>query len=615
MALTAAPDAGAAPDWRPSLAVEDSPSGAALSFPKIIARPDGCATVAFERGGTALASTRPAGGAFAPTQTLGAIASGEYPELAAGGGVAAVVWEGASKARIATTTGCQAFGTAVDVPGSYSLLADPVAAVDSAGRAIAAFEAGGSGSRAIYLSERPSGGSPTTATPIPPPAGTEAFRPRLAANGVGGAALVFDVVSGGSHVYGSRRTGPGAWTPPIRLTEATKPVLAGSARVASGADGSLHAVWIDASNKEVILATLNTAGTVSRAISPANAVENTLREPAITADDAGRLAFVWAEQVSGGQARIYGKYREPGGALSPQRNVSSSIAPSKFRLSPAVTIDRHGRTVATWGELVSMGVQETVASARMPPSSLFTGHKVISDPTQYTGPSGISTDADGNTLVALYVTDTPREARVAAFDAAGPLLSGLSVPGGLAGIPLPFSLTAVDAWSAPTTTHWEFGDGSGADGDSVTHAYAAGGGFGVMATVADSLGNTTEAGGTATIAPAPAPGGGGPAGPDGDRGRKPPRISKLRVRPRGFQADARARVSFKLSEPARLRFALKPRGGSFSKRVFKAGRVRIAIPRRLLHALAPRGYRLRLLAIDAAGNRSTATARFKIVPD
>jgi hypothetical protein len=633
MVLAAAPGAGAAPDWRPSLSVEDSPSAAALSFPKILAQPGGCATAAFERGGTVFASHRPAGGVFAPTQTLGAIAPSEYPEVAAGAGVAAVVWEGTSKARIATAAGCDSFGAAVDVPGSYSLLADPVVAVDSTGRAIAAFEAGGSGSRAIHLSERPSGGTPTTATPIPPPAGTEGFRPRLAANGVGGAALVFDVVSGGNHVYGARRTAPGSWTTPVRLNEAAKPALAGSARVASGSDGSLHAVWIDSSNKEVILATLNPAGAVSRTPSPANSSESTLREPAIAADDAGRLAIVWAEQVASGQARIYGKYREPAGALSPQRNVSSSIAPSKFRLSPAVTIDRHGRTVATWGELVSMGTQETVASTRTPPSSLFAGHEVISNPSQYTSPSGISTDADGNTLVALYVSDTPREARVAAFDAAPPLISGLSIPAaGVVGETLPFSLTALDAWSPPASTQWAFGDGTAGTGDAVSHTYAAAGSFPVQATVADSLGNSSAAAATTTIAPIPqiAP---APQPPAPPVGRPPdhqapvklaPSLSRLRLAPKRLSVGSKRciQVRFLLSGSAKVLWTAerrKRRGwkrtpGSM-RRMGAAGANRFCFRGKLGgRTLAPGSYRLRAVATDADGRRSQPrTAAFTLV--
>lgn len=621
IALAGAPDAGAVPDWRPSLEVEDSPSGAALSFPKIAARPGGCATVAFERGGTAFASTRPAGGAFAPTQTLGAIASSEYPEVAVGGGVAAVVWEGASKARIASAAGCEPFAAAVDIPGSYSLLADPVAAVDSTGRAIAAFEAGGSGSRAIYLSERPSGGAPTTAAAIPPPAGTEGFRPQLDTNGLGAAVLVFDVASGGNHVYGSRRTGPGSWSAPVRLTDETEPAVAGSARVAAGADGSLHAVWIDAGNKEVVLATLGPAGIVSR--TTLIIAGGTVREPAIAADDAGRVAIVWAEQITGGQARIYGKHREPGGALSTQRSVSS--ATSKFRGSPAVTIDRHGRTVATWSELVSMGIQETAASTRVAPSDFYLGQEPISDPTQYTSPSGISTDADGNTLVALYVTDSPREARVAAFDAAPPLLSGPSVPAaGVAGQPLSFSLMAQDAWSAPASTHWAFGDGAAAAGDAVSHAYAAAGSYPVQATVVDALGNSVTAGGETSIAPTPLsptppPGpvaGGDPLGPA-------PTLSRLKLAPKRLEAGSKRciHIRFTLSEAAKVLWTAERRKRRGWGRVPGAMRRSAAAgPNRLCfrgklgkRKLAPGRYRLRAVATNVEGKRSQPrTAAFTL---
>jgi hypothetical protein len=612
-ALTFPAGASGAPGWRPPLAVEPGPSPTSLSFPKVAARPGGCATVAFERGGTAYASTRPPGGSFAPIQTLGPIAPGKNPDLSVGGGIAAVAWDGGSSVRVAAAGGCSAFPAPGTVPGSDATAEDPAVAVDGSGRTIIAIQAGGSGSRKIHVSEVPPGGSPSTAVPLAPPAGTEGFRARAAANG-GSAGVAFEVVSGGLQIYGSRRTAPGVWTTPVQLNAAGKPASSlgeNQPQVAVGADGSLHAVWIDGGGKEVILATLEPDGDVSR--TSLIIAGGTVREPAIATDADGRLAVIWAEQIAGGQARIYGKHREPGGSLSSLADVSP--ATSEFRGVTEVAIDADGRTIATWRELASgLANGETAAATRIPGTNFYSGYQTISDESLFTSPSAISTDEEGNTLVALHVTTSPRQAQVAAFDAAGPLLSGLSVPGGQVGASLPFSLSALDAWSAPTTTHWEFGDGSSADGDSVTHAYATAGSFGVTATAADSLGNTAQAGGTATIAPVPTipPGDQRPPGPGVPD--TPPGISKLKVRPAKFRADSRARVSFKLTESAQLRVTLKPRGGSF-KRTVKAGRVSIAVPRRLLRPLAPGKYRLRLLATDAAGNRSTATARFRVLPD
>lgn len=617
VALVVAAPASAAPAWRPPAKVEVAPSASALSFPKVATRPGGCTSVAFERGSSVYASTRPPAGSFAPIQSLGAIAPDKYPSLASGGGIAALAWDGGSSVRVALAGGCDSFSPAASIPGSNASAEEPVAAVDGSGRALLAFEAGGSGSRRIYVSEVPSAGSPMSAEPLAPPAGTEAFRAKLAVNGAA-AGLAFDVVSGGNQVYGTLRVGPQSWLAPVQLNAADKPAVAGKTEVAVGADGSLHAVWIDAGNKEVILGTLTPSGTVSRAT--LIIAGGTVREPAIATDAAGRLAVVWAEQTGTGQARIYGKHREPGGSLSPQRSVSA--ATSEFRGNPRVAIDSLGRTIVTWSELAEVAAtQATAAATRLPGSGFYGGSGTISDDALSTTPSGISTDGAGNTVAALYVqSPTPREAQVAAFDAAGPLLSGLSVPSGLVGAALPFSISALDAWSPTAPAGWDFGDGTGAVGDAATHAYAAAGSFAVKATVADSLGNTSEASGVATTVPGPPPGG----TPGGGPGGKPvgveraPGLSKLKLRPARFVVGpgrgTGARVSFRLSERARLRFAVKPRGGSFA-RFGRAGTNRFRFSGRIRgKALAPGVYRLRAVAIDASGKRSKPRfARFTVV--
>ncbi len=611
VALAAVATAGAAPGWRPAVKVESAPSASALSFPKVAARPGGCATVAFERGDDVYASTRPPGGVFAPTQDLGPIAPNKYPSIAAAGSVA-LAWDGGSSVRVALAGGCDPLAAAATVPGSDASAEEPIVAVDGSGRAILAFEAGGSGSRRIYLSEVPPGGSPTAAEPLAPPAGTEAFRAKLGLNG-SAAGLAFDVVSSGNQVYGSLRAGPSSWTAPVQLNAAGKPAVAGSTEVAMGADGSLHAVWIDAGNKEVILATLSPVGVVSRAsLIVAGGI---VREPAIATDAAGRLAVVWAEQTGAGQARIYGKHREPGGALSPQRSVSAATV--EFRGNPVVAFDPRGRTIVAWSELAAASAtQETAAATRQPGTDFYLGSGTISDAALSTTPSGISADGDGNTLVALYVTESPREAQVAAFDAASPLASGLSVPSGAVGSVLPFSIGAVDAWSPTVPARWDFGDGTSADGYAVDHVYAIPGTFSVRATVADSLGNAGDASAVTTVVPRPPTRGVGPEGPV--TRDLAPRLAKLKVRPARFEVGPGprkgARVTFRLSERARLRIAVKPRGGAFA-RVGRAGPNRFRFAGRVRgRALAPGPYRLRVVAIGATGKRSQPRfARFAIV--
>jgi hypothetical protein len=629
----AAETATAAPGWRPPLSVETSPSATALSFPKVVARPDGCTTVAFERGGVVFASTRPAAGAFAPLQALASIASGEYPDLAAGAaGVAAAVWEDTgSKVRIATATGCEPLGAPAQVPGSYAFTEDPVAAVDAAGTAIAVFQAGGSGSRKIHHSERPPGGAPSEPTPFAIPAGTESFRPQVAANDAGGAAVVFDVVNAGSQVYGARRLGATGWSTPVQLNQSGNPAVAGSARVAMAGDGSLHAVWIDSSTSKLAFATLAPGGALTRTTLhevAGGSIATDPPAPAIAVDGEGRVAVAWTQVVAIART-VKAKVREPGsGSFSGVLNVSPTT--SEGRGNPLLAIDRDGRVVATWSAYPTVSTQRTAAATRLPGAAGFDEEKTVSDLSQVAGPSDLGTDADGNTVVAMLVSGPlPREAKVAAFDAAGPLLGPLAASSGVAGDAQPFSIAALDAWSPTLAAQWEFGDGDAASGDSVSHAYASAGTFSVKATVADALGNASEASGSVTVGarPAAAPGGGerGPVIPTGGKS-EPPKLS-LRLTPKRFKAGpgpkTGARLIFSLSESARVRFVVKPLGaevgkrsrpfavaqklvrrGSF-KRDGREGRNHFRFSGRIGgRALRPGAYKLRAVATDPDGLRS-----------
>ena len=642
-ALLLPTEAAAEPSWRSPLKVEASPAASVLSFPKAVARPAGCTTVAFERGEEVFASTRPPGGTFGALQGLGDIAPGEYPAAARGGGVAALAWEqSGAVVRIVTANDCEPLGPPAEVPVAAGFADDVTAAVTADGTAIAAFGAGGSGNRKIYLSERAPGASPSTPTPLAPPAGTEAFRPTVAANATGGAAVVFDVVAGGNQVYASRRTGPGTWSTPVKLNEAA--ANAGTARAALAPDGTVYATWVDSGNDEVILATLSPTGTVTT--TPLIIAGGTVREPAIAIGAEGRVAIVWAEQVGGGTARIYGKYAEPGGSLSTLKSVSA--ASGEFRGNPYVAIDRGGRTIVAWSAVATSGAtQRTLAAVRQPGSTGFFGEQPISNPAQYTSPAAISSDEEGNTVVALYMTESPREAQVAAFDAAGPLLPGLAVPAsGVAGTPLAFSVSPLDAWSPIGAASWQFGDGGSAVGDAVSHTYAAAGSFGIGLSVADSLGNLSTATGTTAITAAPtgdggpgpsggAPGSGsgtvaGPGRPDPNAGPRTvdlPRISRLVLDRKSFPVGTGPAggtwISFRLSTAAQVRFRVKPlrsrasgtagasrevrtlafrrRGKPRRNRFFFSGRIG---PR----ALLPGRYRMRLVAVDAAGRRSQPRA-------
>jgi hypothetical protein len=560
-----ASSAVAAPSWRPTVDVEPSPPVGSLVFPKIVARADGCSSVVFPRGGV-LATTRPAGGSFAsPPQNLGTLLGGEYPEVAFGGGTAAAVWlDGSSKLRISTATGCGPFATAAEVPSSPASPNHARVAVDSNGTTIAVVGGGLSGSRRAYVSERPAGGSPATAAPLPISSG-EGFRPWVATSSEGGAAIVFDVVDGGNQVYGSLRSGSG-WSTPVRLNEEGKTVVAESARVAIGPDGVLHATWIDATNGKLIFASLPPGGPPTRLtlqeVSGGGITAEPPAAPKIAEDAEGRIAVIWVQEAAGVRT-VKAKVREPGSStFSGPLDVSPLT--NQPRGYPWIAIDEDGRLVAAYSNSPSIGHVDAWGATLEPGATAFSEPVLLGEAAHVTQPSGISTDADGNTLVAVYKSDGTTEARVAPFDAAGPLLNGLSIPSaGTVGSPLAFSVASVDAWSALGATTWSFGDGGTATGNSVSHTFGSPGARSVAVAATDALGNSSEAN--------------GPVAVGASAGEGAPVLTDLKLSNRRFQvagatkpkkknaargsrkAPVGTKISFRLSEAARVRLAIRPR--------------------------------------------------------
>jgi hypothetical protein len=565
-ALVVVSSATAAPSWLPPVDVELTPPLSSLVFPKVIAREDGCSSVVFPRGGV-LATTRAPGGSYAaPPQILGSIESGAYPETAFGGGVAAVTWlDFSSKLRIATATGCQQFGAAAEAPSTPTSPNHAKVAVDSNGTTIAVVGGGASGSRKAYVSELPAGGSPTAAAPLPIPSG-EAFRPWVATNDNGGAAIVFDLIDGGDQVYGSLRSA-GGWSAPVKLIEEGKTAVAETARVAIGPDGILRASWVETTSGKLIFASLTPGGSVTRTTLQEVAGGGITTEPAaapkIAEDNQGRIGVLWVQEAAGVRT-VKAKVREPGSSTF---SGAFSVSPTTNhpRSDPWLAIDRDGRLVAAYSESEASHSDAWGATLDRG-ANAFTEPVDLGEAAHVTQPNGISTDADGNTLVAIYKTDSPNEARVAVFDAAGPDLQGLSVPGsGAVGQPIPFSVLPVDAWSSLGTTSWNFGDGGTAAGTTVSHAFGAPGSPQITVTAGDSLGNTSEARGSTAIQGVP--------------GEGAPQLTNLKILPKRFRAAGSTKpvgknaakgsrkspvgtkIYFELSQTATVRLEIDHLGG------------------------------------------------------
>jgi hypothetical protein len=80
------------------------------------------------------------------------------------------------------------------------------------------------------------------------------------------------------------------------------------------------------------------------------------------------------------------------------------------------------------------------------------------------------------------------------FDGTAPSLTASFPASGSVGTPLQFSASAADNWSGPPRISWLFGDGTGADGASVSHTYAAPGTYTASVTATDGAGNAAGGG-------------------------------------------------------------------------------------------------------------------------
>ncbi len=90
---------------------------------------------------------------------------------------------------------------------------------------------------------------------------------------------------------------------------------------------------------------------------------------------------------------------------------------------------------------------------------------------------------------------------MAGYDASPPQMRGLSIPAtGTVGVPVSVSASPFDVWPIASTS-FTFGDGAGAPGTSVTHAYSVPGTYQVTATAVDAAGTPVSASGAIAISP------------------------------------------------------------------------------------------------------------------
>ena len=403
-------------------------------------------------GGSVRAAVRPAGGAFGAPVELSSGTNNFDPRLAmSANGTAVVSWIDDTTVRAASRApgGTFSTGQALGSTGDNSLATPQVAVNDSGAAAVVWSADPGTGNEEIRARVRGAGGDfLASAMQTLSVVGTPASFPDVEIDATGRATAIwtFGDPTATDAIVQSKATPPGS------ITFGAVDTLS-----ETGADASFPQVALDAHN---------------------NAVAVWVRNQVVES----------ATRTSGGS------FTTPVLVSGPGANASI----------PRVAMDASGNGVAVWTQTV--GSDRVVQASRRPQGGTFGSVDPISSTGTAAFPNAVF-DNEGNIIAAWSQerADATQVAQVAVFDAAAPTLAAVSVPSaGTAGQGVGMAAAATDRWSG-TSLSWSFGDGAGAAGGAVTHAFGSAGAFNVTVTATDGVGNATSATRPIAITPAPPP--------------------------------------------------------------------------------------------------------------
>ncbi len=291
------------------------------------------------------------------------------------------------------------------------------------------------------------------------------------------------------------RPSGGGWGATANLTQPAPEVFRSWARIVMNPAGQAAAVWgrSDGTNSIIQASSATGAGAWQAPVNLSEAGQSA-EAPGVAIDASGDIVAAWERPFEGKQV-IQAASRPAGGSWGAVTRLSE---PGQSAYYPRVAAGPHGEGTVVWERY--NGTFTIVQSAVSTPGGTWTGPINLSSEIENSLLGGVSSDAQGNALAVWESHEASTWAvQAAGYDAAGPLANALSIPAsGVAGQPIPFSVSPLDVWSALGSTGWGFGDGASTSGASVSHTFAAAGTYPVTLTSTDAIGNATTA--TATIA-------------------------------------------------------------------------------------------------------------------
>ncbi len=218
-------------------------------------------------------------------------------------------------------------------------------------------------------------------------------------------------------------------------------------------------------------------------------VGSTLSGGVLGVDAAGN-AIVVTTQFSIAGSTIQYAVRPPGGSFGAPQDV----VPAGSYLSANLSVAPDGTAFAELLKPANAGIDVAV---RPSGGSFGTPLPVAAAGAGF---AGFAVTPGDDLLASWKVDGVPDEVFAGGLDSgAPPALTGVSVPtAAVLGAAATFSAHASDTMGM-RGVHWSFGDGTDAEGESASHAYAAAGTFTVTVSATDRAGNTSSATRTVSV--------------------------------------------------------------------------------------------------------------------
>jgi PKD domain len=318
---------------------------------------------------------------------------------------------------------------------------------------------------------------------------------RIAIDPSGNAVAIWAYFDGKDRIiqYAVRPSGEDSFEPPQQLSASGQ--HAGEPVIGMDAAGNAIAAWHrNEVGGRVIQAGLRPPGgpfTVLGNISDAGALADS---PAIAVTSGGIATVAW-RLTTISDTFIQVATRPPGGSFAKAVSVSNGQDNPLF---PEIATNEQGGTVVAWSG--DNGPNEiTRASVRLaglnfgPPVAISQSSSELFHPR-------LAMDLAGDATAVWSRNNGVHDIiQMAGYDAGAPSLHDVSIPAtGKVGQPVSFSASSADTWPIGPP-RFTFGDGTQADGNSVSHTYTKPGSFVIRVTATDGVGTPTTTTGTILI--------------------------------------------------------------------------------------------------------------------